>query len=125
VWIRLAQIGADFFKLVFGAKRGEIGDLRLEGTGQVGGGVNDGLAELHDRIRLAGQVRREARQVRVEADTQQRIVAGPCSRQFLNESHVEPLVSEYLQTHYCTRRHAVPCPSGLQEHQLRRVSGIF
>ncbi len=94
VWIRLAQIGADVLELVFGAQRGKIGDLRLEGAGQVGGGIDDRLAELHDRIRLAGQVRREARQVRVEAHTQQRIVAGPCSRQFLNESHFEPLVSE-------------------------------
>ena len=40
------------FELVFGAARGEVGDLRLEGAGEVGRGVGDFGAEAEDRVGL-------------------------------------------------------------------------
>jgi GGDEF domain-containing protein len=90
VRIALAQVGADGFELVFRAERGEIGDLRLEGAGQVGGGVDDGLAELGDAVRAAAQLRRQALQVRVQAHAQQGIVAAPGGVQFVDEVHGRP-----------------------------------
>ena len=70
-----------------------------------GGSVsNEDMEEADDAVRLVGQARRETRQVRVEPDTQQRIVAGPGRGEFSHEIHVAPLVTLSLQTPYCTRR---------------------
>ena len=80
VRVMLAQVGAHRFELRLGAQRGKIGDLRLEGAGQVGRGVNDRLAKRKNGVRLVLQVRGDARQVGIEPDAQQRIVAGPRGR---------------------------------------------
>jgi len=87
VMMLLSRMVGDKMKVRFGAQRREVGDLRLEGAGQVGGRVDNRLAELDDAVRLALQVRGEARQVRVEPDAQQGIVAGPCCGKFVDESH--------------------------------------
>src|SRR5256885_9720249 len=38
------------FELLFGGLTGEVGDLRFEGAGKVGGGVDDGFAEFVDGV---------------------------------------------------------------------------
>jgi hypothetical protein len=65
------------FELVLGAARGEVGDLRLEGAGQVGRGIGDLAAEAEDRVRLVLQMGREFRRIGVEADAEQRVVGLP------------------------------------------------
>jgi hypothetical protein len=42
-------------ELRFGARRGKVGDLRLERAGQVGGGVDDFPTEAEDRIVASAQ----------------------------------------------------------------------
>jgi hypothetical protein len=47
------DVGDQRFELVLGAARGEVGDLRLEGAGEVGRGVGDLAAEAEDGVGLA------------------------------------------------------------------------
>ena len=74
-------------QLVFGPVRGEVGDLRLERTGQVGRGVGDVLAEFEDGVRAALEVRREFGRVGIEADAEQRIVGLPSGGEGFDEGH--------------------------------------
>ncbi len=85
--IGFAQISADRFELVFCALRGKIRNLRLEGTGQIGGGVDDGAAEIENRIGLHLQVFRQLADIRIKTDTQQGIIVFPCGMQFIDKFH--------------------------------------
>ncbi len=85
--IGLVDVRDQLLELVFGALRGEIGDLGLERADQVGGGVDDGAAEREDRPARGGQRRRQARRVRVQPHAQQGIVALPGGGQLFGESH--------------------------------------
>ncbi|CAB4790431.1 unannotated protein [freshwater metagenome] len=53
--VSLADVGTDALKLSFGALRREVRDLRLERTGRAGSGIDDGDAELFDRVGVAAQ----------------------------------------------------------------------
>jgi hypothetical protein len=52
-------------ELVFGALRGEIGDLGLERTDQIGGRVDDRTAKFENGIVTVGQMGRHAIWVRI------------------------------------------------------------
>ena len=71
------KVGDQCFELVLGTIGREVGDLWLEGAGEIGGGVGDGRTELENRIRLALQMSGELRRIGVESDAQQRIVLLP------------------------------------------------
>ncbi len=60
-----ADVRQQVFELVFGAVRGKIGDLRLEGQRQVGGGIDDGSAKVVNARRVAAPGVRKARRVGV------------------------------------------------------------
>ena len=68
--VRRSDVAAQVFELVFGTRCGEVGDLWLEGAGQVGGGVNNVLAKFQNCVWAALQRRWHALHVRVEADAQ-------------------------------------------------------
>ena len=72
-----AQIDTNSFQLIFRPQRGEVGDLRLEGTREIEGGINDRLAKGENCIRLLLQMGWQSGQVRVEPDAQQRIIGAP------------------------------------------------
>ena len=78
VRIVLAHVAADVFQLLFRAQRGKIGDLRLEGAGQVGRGIDDARAKGGDSIGQVAQLGRQFRQVRVQSHAQQGIIGRPC-----------------------------------------------
>ena len=69
-----------------GAVRGEVGDLRLEGADEVGGGVDDGAAESLDRVGRPVERRRQPRRIGVEPDAQQRLRRGPRGAQLVAEA---------------------------------------
>ena len=46
---------------------------------EVSGGVSDGFAEFEDRVATPGKLFREALDVRVNADAEQRVVGLPCA----------------------------------------------
>ena len=71
------NVGNKRFELVFGALCGEVGDLRLEGTDEVGCCVDDVCTEFKDGIWPVFQVRGEFRWVGIEADTEERIIVFP------------------------------------------------
>ncbi len=75
------------FQRVFRTESGEVRDLRLEAAGQVGGGVDDGGAELEDGVGVAAQMGGEFCRLGVEADADQGAVAMPCGLQGLHEVH--------------------------------------
>ena len=83
----LMNIDDEILQLVFGACRSEIGNLRLEGAGEIGGGIDDALAERQYRIGPGLQMGRNTRDVRVQPDAQQRIVTLPGGSQFGAEIH--------------------------------------
>ena len=64
------DVGDKRLELVFGTIGSEVGDLWLEGAGEVGRGVGDGRAEIEDRAGFALQMCGESRRVRVEADAE-------------------------------------------------------
>ena len=70
------DVGDQPLELRFGAVRGEVGDLRLEGDDQVLRRVDDGGAELEDARRVAAHRAGKARRVGVEADAEQRAVGA-------------------------------------------------
>jgi hypothetical protein len=72
---------------VFGALRGEVGDLRLEGADQVLRGVDDGCAEIEDARGVAAPVGGELRRLRVQPDAQHRVVGGLGRAQHVAEFH--------------------------------------
>ena len=76
--IMFAHVAADIFQLFFRAQRAEIRDLRLEGAGQVGRGVDDARAKGGDSIRQIAQFGRQFRQVGIESHAQQGIIGRPC-----------------------------------------------
>ena len=61
-------------ELYFGAVRSKVGNLRLEGADQIGGGIDDIGTEAEDGIVAPPEVLRKFGGVRVEADTEQGIV---------------------------------------------------
>ena len=75
------------FELVFGAVRGEVGNLRLEGTHQVRRGVHDGGAEVVDAVRVAAHALREARGFGVQADAEHGVVARGGVAQHVEKGH--------------------------------------
>ena len=58
-------------ELVFCARGGKVGDLRLERTGEFGRRIDDVAAESKDGVAGAAQLGRKALGVRIEADAQQ------------------------------------------------------
>ncbi|MPN62213.1 hypothetical protein SDC9_209960 [bioreactor metagenome] len=83
------DMGDQRFQLVFGAAGGEVSDLRLEGTDEVGRGVDDGGAEFEDRVVAALQVGREFGRVGIEADAEQGIVFLPGGGELVDKGHAE------------------------------------
>ena len=73
-WMLLVNVGDQRFELIFGAAGSKVGNLRLEGTDQVGGGVYDGRAEFKDGIVVAltsaPEVSGELGRIGVEADAE-------------------------------------------------------
>jgi hypothetical protein len=57
-------------ELVFGALRGEIGNLGLERTDQIGRGIDDRAAELKSGIGFAMKMRWQSGRVGVKAHAQ-------------------------------------------------------
>jgi hypothetical protein len=86
-WGVAAQVLHQLFELVFGAVRGEIGDLRLEGDRQVGRGIDDGGAKVVDLAGIALQPGGEPGGFGVEAHAQQRAVAALGGAQLVQEDH--------------------------------------
>ncbi len=82
-----AHVFHQLFQLVFGAVRGEVGDLRLEGDHQVGGGVDDGGAEVVDLAGVTLQAGRETRGFGVQPHAQHGAVAPLRLLQHLDEGH--------------------------------------
>ena len=62
---------------IFSAERGKVRDLRLEATDKVGGGIDDVAAKAEYRIIVLKEHPRKPRRLRVEADTDQRVVVLP------------------------------------------------
>jgi hypothetical protein len=85
--VLLVDVADQRFELVLGAVRREVGDLRLEGAGEVGRGVGDRLAEFEDGVAAALQMGGEFRRVGVEADAEQGIVARPGGGETVGEGH--------------------------------------
>ena len=81
-----------------GALRREVGDLRLEGADEIGGGVDDGAAEPLDRVGRAVEHGRQLRRIGVEPDAQHRLRRGPRGAQLVAEvnpgtRHVQALAA--------------------------------
>jgi 3-dehydroquinate synthase len=76
------------FQLRFGRCAREIGNLWLESTDHICGGIDDSFAEFEDRARLAPQVRGQAADIGVEADTEQGVVARPSVLKVFYEGHL-------------------------------------
>ena len=72
VRVRLAYVAADPLERLLFALAGEVGDLRLERAHQVGGGVDDRLAERLDRTVDPVERERHARRIGIEPDAQHR-----------------------------------------------------
>ncbi len=70
-----------------GAERGEVRDLRLEGAGVIGRGIDDGAAEREHRVRIVLQVCWEFRRFRIEADADQGAGIGPALAKLCHEAH--------------------------------------
>jgi hypothetical protein len=64
-----------------GADRREMRDLRLEGTDQFGGCVDDRTAEREHRIGIGAQVRRKFSRLRIQADAEQGVGFPPAVAQ--------------------------------------------
>ena len=71
---RLAYVRDQALELVFGAVGGEVGNLGLEGQHLVGGGVDDGCAEVKNALRVAAPMQREFGGIRIQAHAQERLV---------------------------------------------------
>jgi hypothetical protein len=83
----LADVRDELFELGFGAVRGEVGDLRLEGDGQVGGGLDDAGAELVDAGRVAAHRAGQALGLGIQAHAKHRGVALLRVLQHLQKRH--------------------------------------
>jgi hypothetical protein len=73
----LVDVRDQRFELVLGAARGEVGDLRLEGAGKVGRGIDDLAAEAKNSVGRILEMGGESGGVGVEADAEQRVVPLP------------------------------------------------
>ncbi len=72
-------------ELVLGFVGRIVGELRLIGADEIGGGVDDRLVELEYRRGLLGELFGKALYFRIEPDTDQRIVAVPGALELLNK----------------------------------------
>ena len=84
---RLLDVGAHRLECGLGPLRREVGDLRLEGADEVGGGVDDRAAEPLDGVGCTVERRRQSCRVGVEADAQHRPRRRPGGAQLLAERH--------------------------------------
>ena len=91
----VTDVGHQPFELVFGALGREVGDLRLEGTGHIGRGVDDGRAEVEDARRIAAPLQRKPGWLGVEPHAQHRAVAGLRLQQLIakTDRHCQRLAS--------------------------------
>ncbi|MNN99262.1 hypothetical protein D3C81_2188540 [compost metagenome] len=80
-------MGHQAFELVFGAVGGEIGDLRLERVHQIGGGIDDGGAEVVDLRGIALHRGRKAVGFGIEPHAQHGLVLRAGVAQHVEESH--------------------------------------
>ncbi len=83
-----AHVFHQAFELALGAVCGEVGNLRLEGQHQIGGGIDDGGAKI---INLAGVAQKPAGEfggLRVQAHAQQGVVLALCGAQHVEKGHV-------------------------------------
>ena len=83
----IVDVADQGFELVLSAMGGEVGDLRLEGTDEVGRGIGDGAAEVEDGVAAALEARREFGRVGIEADAEQLVVLRPGGLQGGREIH--------------------------------------
>jgi len=72
-------------ELIFRLVSGVVGELRLIGTDQIGGGVDDRAVEVEDRRGLGAHMHREALDLGIEPDAHQRIVLLPGALELLPE----------------------------------------
>ena len=82
-----AHVGHQTLQLLFGAVRGEVGDLGLEGHGQVGRGVDDGGAKVEDLAGVALPVAREFGGFRVKAHAQEGRVLALGALEHVKKGH--------------------------------------
>jgi hypothetical protein len=87
--VPMADMSAQLLEFALRADRSEVGDLWLERAHHVGGGVDDGGAEVeHRAVHCVG----EAGGVGVEAHAEHRARAGPCVAEMLVERHAPTLL---------------------------------
>ena len=72
IGVRVVDVVAQPFELWLGTLRGEVGELRLEGTDGVGRRVDDRLAELVRRVGPRRECIRQPSGVGVEPDAEHR-----------------------------------------------------
>jgi hypothetical protein len=65
------DVGNQVLQLVLGMGCREVGDLRLECTGQIRSGIHDALAEGKDCVRAFSQMRGKSSHVGIEPDAQE------------------------------------------------------
>ena len=75
--VLVVDVGNQCFELVFGAACSKVGNLRLEGAGEIGGGVGNLGSESVDGVGSALQMLGELRGVWIETDTEQGVVLRP------------------------------------------------
>ena len=85
--MRVVDVGDEPLERVFGARRGEVRDLRLEGAHQVGGRIDDRPAEREHRIAFVANRRGKAAGIGIEADAQQAVGGAPARAQGGEEVH--------------------------------------
>ena len=74
-------------QLFFSAVRSEVRNLRLEGDGRVGRGVDDGRAEVVDAAGVAFEPGGKARRVGIEAHAEQGAVLALGAAQHVEKGH--------------------------------------
>ncbi len=72
-------------ELIFRLVSRVVRELRLVGTHEIRGGVDDRLVELENRRRLVDDLRRKALDLGVEPDADERVVHIPCAIELFDE----------------------------------------
>ena len=99
-----AHVGHQTLQLLFGAVRGEVGDLGFEGHGQVGRGVDDGGAKVEDLAGVALPMARKFGGFWVQAHAEQGGVLALGALEHVKKGHAPIL--EGLPCVPCQ-----PCPN--------------